>query len=123
MLPANTLERIVLLAAAVSPTYDLRRALQATRGEIVCFYSSHDQIVLNFGTRHFGTIDRVYGPAAGLHGFRVPSMDFSEADLELYRRVVQIPWTSRNLLELNNGSHMGSALPAFLSAEVAPWLR
>jgi pimeloyl-ACP methyl ester carboxylesterase len=123
LLPANTLERIVLLAAAVSPGYDLRRALQATRGEIVCFYSSHDQLILNFGTRNFGTIDRVYGPAAGLHGFKLPTPGMSDADHDLYRRLVQIPWTSRNLLELNNGTHMGSAFPAFLGAEVAPWLR
>ena len=86
------------------------------------FHSPHDQIILNFGTRHFGTIDGVFGPAAGLHGFRLPN-DVSEADRDLYRRLVQIPWTPRNLLELNNGTHMGSALPAFLSAEVAPWLR
>ena len=123
MLPANTLERLVLLAAAVSPTYDLRRALQATHNEIVSFYSSHDQIILNFGTSQFGTIDRVYGPAAGLNGFRPPYANLSAADTDLYRRLVQVPWQSRNLLELNNGTHMGSALPAFLGAEVAPWLR
>src|SRR5205085_469264 len=34
-LPANTLERMILLSAAVSPTIDLRPALRATRGEIV----------------------------------------------------------------------------------------
>jgi Serine aminopeptidase, S33 len=123
LLPACTLERIVLLAPAVSPHYDLCRALQATRGEIVSFHSAHDQIVLNLGTRQFGTIDRVYGPAAGLHGFRAPDADRSADNVELYRRLVQIPWTSRNLLEFNNGSHMGSALPAFLATEVAPWLR
>jgi pimeloyl-ACP methyl ester carboxylesterase len=122
-LPANTLERIVLLAAAVSPTYDLRRALLATHGEIVSFCSAHDQIILNFGTRQFGTIDRVFGPAAGLHGFKAPSQFATAADRDLYRRLVQIPWTSRNLLELNSGTHMGSAFPAFLSTEVAPWLR
>src|ERR1051325_312319 len=41
-LPPNTLERIVLLSAAVSPGYDLRGALRATRGEIVSFYSPFD---------------------------------------------------------------------------------
>jgi hypothetical protein len=40
LLPANTLERIILLSAAVSPTYDLRRALKATRGEIVWHHRS-----------------------------------------------------------------------------------
>src|SRR5439155_12771912 len=38
-LPPNTIERIVLLSAAVSPTYDLRPALRATEHGIVSFYS------------------------------------------------------------------------------------
>jgi pimeloyl-ACP methyl ester carboxylesterase len=124
LLPANMLERIILLSAAVSPTYDLRRALQATRAEIVSFHSPYDQFILNFGTRQFGTIDRVYGPSAGLRGFRLPATNqLSESDRALYRRVVQVPWSSRMLLELNNGSHLGTSLPGFLAAEVAPWLR
>ncbi len=45
-LPPCTLERIILLSAAVTPTYDLRPALRATRGEIVSFYSSNDWLVL-----------------------------------------------------------------------------
>ena len=34
-LPTGTLERLILLSAAVAPSYDLRPALRATRGEIV----------------------------------------------------------------------------------------
>jgi len=124
MLPANMLERIILLSAAVSPSHDLRRALQATRGEIVSFYSPYDQFILNFGTRHFGTIDRVYGPGAGLYGFRLPDINqLSDDDRALLRRVVQIPWNSRMLLELHSGAHVGTSLPGFLAGEVAPWLR
>lgn len=124
LLPANMLERIVLLSAAVSPSYDLRRALQATRAEIVSFHSPYDQFILNLGTRQFGTIDRVYGPSAGLYGFRLPDpAELSEADRALLRRVVQIPWSARMLLEMHNGLHTGTSLPGFLSAEVAPWLR
>ena len=33
LLPPQTLERVILLSAAVSPTYDLRRALEAKRGQ------------------------------------------------------------------------------------------
>ena len=124
LLPANTLERIVLLSAAVSPTYDLRRAMLATRGEIVSFFSPNDQLILNLGTRSFGTMDRVFGPGAGLHGFRLPeSTSLTDADRDLYRRLVQISWSPRMLLELNHGSHVCTALPTFLAAEVAPWLR
>jgi hypothetical protein len=122
MLPANTLERIILLSAAVSPSYDLRRALVATRQEIVSFHSQYDQLMLNLGTRQFGTVDRVYGPSAGLHGFVAPT-ELDAADWALYQRLVQVPWNSRMLLQGHNGMHSGTSLPTFLAAEVAPWLR
>ena len=122
LLPANALERIILLSAAVSPGYDLRQALRATRREIVSYHSSFDQIVLNWGTRQFGTIDRVYGPSAGLHGFEPPP-DLDAEGTMLYRRLVQIPWQSRMLLQGHPGNHVGTSLPSFLAAEVATWLK
>src|SRR5229473_6365752 len=71
-LPPEMIERIILLSPAVSPTYDLRPALRATKREIVSFYSPFDKLVLGWGTSQFGTEDRYYGPSAGLRGFRVP---------------------------------------------------
>jgi hypothetical protein len=112
MLPANTLERMILLSAAVSPGYDLRRALMATRQEIVSFHSPYDQLMLNFGTRGFGTVDRVYGPSAGLRGFVAPT-ELDAADWALYQRLVQVPWNSRMLLQGHNGMHSGTSLPTF----------
>ncbi len=121
-LPANTLERIILLSAAVSPNFDLRPALQATRHEIVSFHSVFDQFLLNWGTSTFGTIDRVYGPSAGLHGFQTPE-DASEQDERLYRRrVVQVPWDPSMLLCGYAGCHMTNSLPCFLRRYVVPWL-
>jgi len=122
MLPPRTLERIILLSAAVSPDYDLRRALQATKGEIVSFYSKHDHFILGWGTSHFGTVDRVYGPSAGLLKFKVPP-DLNEQDRTLYERLVQVPWHPRMICEGNPGMHFGTSLPAFLGKEVAPWLK
>jgi hypothetical protein len=120
-LPPGTLERIILLSAAVSPTYDLRGALRATHGEIISFYSRNDQLILNWGTRNFGTIDRIYGPSAGLQGFVVPS-DFSAEDRALYERLIQVPWSARNIWQGHTGGHSGNSSPAFLANEVAPWL-
>jgi hypothetical protein len=122
MLPPNTLERIVLLSAAVSPTYDLRRALQATKLGIVSFYSKHDHFILGWCTSQFGTVDRVYGPSAGLLKFTIPP-ELNEQDRELYDRLVQVPWNLRMICEGNTGTHMGTSLPAFLGKEVAPWLK
>jgi hypothetical protein len=121
-LPPETLERIVLLSAAVSPDYDLRPALQATRGEIVSFYSERDQLILNWGTRQFGTADRYYGPSAGLRGFTVPK-DLKLPEWSPYHRLVQVPWQPRMILEGHTGSHLGTSLPGFLAQEVAPWLK
>ena len=122
ILPPATLERIILLSPAVSPTFDLRPALRATRGEIVSFCSAHDRIVLDLGTTLFGTVDRSYGPSAGQAGFRAPA-DLDDAGRKLYRRVVQVPWRWENLLEGRGCGHTSTTAPLFLHRYVAPWLR
>jgi hypothetical protein len=121
-LPPGTVERIILLNAAVTPSYDLRPALQATRGELVSFYSAGDWLVLGLGTHQFGTIDRVRGPSAGLFGFVKPA-ELSPVDRALYQRVVQVPWNFGMLCEGYGGGHFGTSYPFFVSKEVVPWLR
>jgi len=122
-LPANTVDRVVLLSAAVAPTFDLRPALRATRRELVSFHSQNDRMILGLGTSKFGTIDRYYGNAAGLNGFVVPEKAGTE-DRQLYQRLIQVPFTSRMLREgAGTGSHASTSMPWFLSSEVVPWLR
>jgi hypothetical protein len=122
LLPPETLERIVLLAAAVSPDYDLRHPLRATRQGIVSFYSPLDRIILHWGTWQFGTIDRFYTASAGCKKFNIPA-DLSPEDRELYQKLVQIPWEPRMMLQGHGGTHSGVHAPGFLMTEVAPWLR
>jgi pimeloyl-ACP methyl ester carboxylesterase len=121
-LPPATLERVVLLSAAVSPTFDLRDALRATRGEIVSFHSRQDRFLLGWFTSQFGTADRVYGPAAGLDGFEPPP-DLDEEGRRLYARLVQVPWRLDSLLRFRGGGHQGTTRPIFLATQVAPWLQ
>jgi hypothetical protein len=121
-LPPATLERIILLSAAVSPGYDLRPALRATRGEVVSFWSRLDVLILGIGTHLFGTVDRIKGPGAGMMGFRAPA-DLDDEGRELYRRLVEIHWRPRMLLQGYLGLHSGNSFPLFLACEVAPWLR
>jgi hypothetical protein len=121
-LPPESLERIILLSPALSPSYDLRPALRATKHEIVSFYSPYDQLVLNWGTSQFGTIDRFYGASAGLRGFVIP-MDQSVEDRVLYDRLVQVKWNPGMILEGHLGIHIGTSMPAFVAKEVAPWLK
>ena len=120
-LPPGTLERVILLAAAVSPEYDLRPALRATRNEIVCFNSTCDILFLSWGTSQFGTADRFYGPAAGLGGFRPPA-DLDDEGRSLYDKVVQVQWRPDHLLLFRGGLHHSSCMPLFLANSVAPWL-
>lgn len=120
--PPGSVQRVILLSSALSPTYDLRPVLAATRGGVVSFHSPRDRLMLNWGTRQFGTVDRHYAPSAGLNGFQVPN-NLNTADQMLYRRLVQIPWNARMLLECNTGGHIGTVFPGFMMAEVAPWLR
>ncbi len=122
-LPANSVDRVILLSAAVSPTFDLRPALRATRREIVSFHSRNDRIWLGWGTTNFGTVDRYYGNSAGLTGFTVPEQ-LNEQDRQLYVRLIQVPFTDRMLREgTSTGGHHSTSMPAFLGAEVLPWLR
>jgi hypothetical protein len=121
-LPPNTLERVILLSAAVRPDYDLRPALRATRCEVVSFYSKHDRLVLGWGTRTFGTVDRIHCASAGKVGFQFPE-DFDSEDRALYQRVVQIPWRPSMLLLGYAGGHSANSWPLFTLVELAPWLR
>jgi pimeloyl-ACP methyl ester carboxylesterase len=120
-LPPASIERMILLAAAVSPTYDLRPALRASRRELVAFSSTYDRLCLDWGTSWLGTADRVYGPAAGLDGFREPA-DLDEAGRQMYRRLVQVPWRLDMLWQGTDGWHNGACMPIFLAHWIAPWL-
>jgi pimeloyl-ACP methyl ester carboxylesterase len=120
-LPAGSLERIVLLSAAVAPDFNLVPALKATRREVVSFNSGGDVFCLGWGTSLFGTVDRVYCPAAGRDGFVVP--EHLDADRRLlYGRLVQVPWHWHRFFEMGAGTHHSSCTPPFLSRHVAPWL-
>ena len=74
-LDEGSVERAVLLAPALSPGYDLTRALWAVRREMVVFWSPLD--VVDPGRRDpmFGTIDRVRTFGAGMLGFTLPGAD------------------------------------------------
>jgi hypothetical protein len=121
-LPRGMIERVILLSAAVSPAYDLRPALRAVKQEIVSFYSPCDRFVLGWGTSHFGTIDRFYGPSAGLLGFQVPK-NLNSEDRALYDRLVQFPWHSGMIWQGHFGGHIANSLPIFMAREVVPWLK
>ena len=120
-LPEDAVEAAVLLSSALSPGYDLSRALRAVRRELVLFWSPLDLIVLGVGTRLFGTIDRVSGVSAGLVGFRQP-VDLDESGRAQYAKLRQIRWSPGMARTGYLGGHVGPDHPAFLGRYVLPIL-
>lgn len=119
-LPPDSLERLVLLAPAVSSGYDLRRALASARQGLDVFTSEHDFLRLGLATVVAGTADGKHQVAAGLHGFDSPSL--SPADAALAGRLRQHPWDPCMAWTGNLGTHMGYCRPAYLRAYVLPLL-
>jgi pimeloyl-ACP methyl ester carboxylesterase len=120
-LPPDTVERIVLLAPAVSSKKDLRTALASTCRGIDVFYSSRDWVCLGLGTLLAGTTDRCWTlEVAGKVGFR--SILNGPEDEALYAKLRQYPWDSSLTWAGHKGGHYGSHQPGFLRAFVLPLL-
>jgi pimeloyl-ACP methyl ester carboxylesterase len=120
-LPAETVDRCILLSSAVSPDYDLLPALCAVRTELVSFWSPRDKLVLGFGTTIFGTADGVSGHSAGLVGFRLPESPDDEAASQ-HRKLRQVEWEPSMRKTMNFGTHIGTSMPQFVRVYVAPLL-
>ncbi|WP_254053598.1 hypothetical protein [Singulisphaera sp. GP187] len=116
------MEAAVLLSPALSPRYDLTPALRAVKREMVVFWSPLDVFVLGFGTRIFGTIDRIKSVSAGLVGFRMQEPRDEAKQLQ-YAKLRQIRWTPAMARTGYLGGHVGPDNPAFLRKYVVPLLR
>jgi hypothetical protein len=120
----HQVERVVMLAPALSPSYDLSRALRAVRREIVVFWSPLDLIILGAGTHLFGTIDRIKTASAGMVGFRVPKDgQLDENKSQQYDKLRQIRWRPRMAATGYIGGHFGPDSPLFLRKYVVPLLQ
>lgn len=117
-LPELSVECAVLLSSALSPGYDLSKALRAVRREMTVFWSPFDVFILGVGTHVFGTVDRVNTVSAGLVGFQKPA----GADDLQYRKLRQIKWSPQMMPTGNLGGHVGVDSPAFLRKYVVPLL-
>ena len=120
-LPVGSVEAVVLLAPAMSPGYDLSRALRAVSREIVVFWSPLDVVVLGAGTWLFKTTDRVRSFSAGMVGFRWPE-GLDDAGRLLYEKLRQVRWRPEMASTGYLGGHVGPDSPAFLRRYVVPLL-
>jgi hypothetical protein len=116
------IDGLILLNGALSPEYDLRKALANCRKGILNSYSRKDSMVLGFGTRFFGTIDRKFCDGCGRVGFKTPA-GLSEEDAKLYAKLTQVEWREEFAHETNHwGGHLSSAREEFLARYIAPWV-
>ncbi len=125
-LPQRTVDRTILLAPALSPQYDLSKALSTIRNDLVVYYSTLDWMILGVGTSLFGTIDRVHGPGAGLVGFQSPTIQKSERDrvsTESSGQIRAIRWHPGMVRAGYLGGHFTIDWPPFLSRYVVPLLQ
>jgi pimeloyl-ACP methyl ester carboxylesterase len=111
---------LVLLGPALSPTYDLRRALRSVQ-RCYAMVSRRDRWMLGAGTRIFGTMDRRFCSAAGRVGFRPPTALSSE-DRSAYDRLREIHWTPLLERDGHHGGHTGWARVSFLRRHLLPIL-
>jgi hypothetical protein len=104
LLPRDVqVESAWMFAPALSPTYDLSKALGHVRGRLYVFSSPYDLAILSGGTRIFGTIDGIKCDAAGLNGFVMPP----GADAGQYRKIAPCPYQLEWAREYGNvGSHI-----------------
>ena len=119
-LPADVkVQGLMMLAPAISPGYDLTRALSHVVGHAFCFCSPNDGLVLGYGTKLFGNIDGVRGEAAGKVGFTPPA----NADKGQYAKLTTQPYNADWMEKYGyGGDHMGLLGRTFARGYIAPLL-
>jgi pimeloyl-ACP methyl ester carboxylesterase len=114
--PPGVIDRVVLIAPALSAGYDIVPALRNVGGLHV-FYSPHDWWYLGVYTQLIGTSDRRWGAASGRVGFQ-PSVD--EAEVHLLDKLYQRPWHPADRFLGNFGGHYGNYQPGFVRTYILP---
>lgn len=118
--PRPIVDNVVLLAPAVSPQYDLRKAIRRAKHGIYHLYSPLDVGLLGLGTTLFGTVDRDHGPSAGAVGFERPAQMATEEWEELQPLLHQIQWSPELVPYGAAGDHAGWSTVWFAEKYLAP---
>lgn len=117
--PDVKVDTVLLLAPALSPTYDLSPALARVTGRLFAFTSPNDIFALGAGTALVGTIDGKKCAAAGKVGFVKPT---EPADDKQYEKLTPRPYDAAWVKYGNIGDHIGVMNPRFVSTILAPVL-
>lgn len=114
--PKLRLRNIILAQPALSPDYDLSRAMSHVSGKLVNFYCPTDWLVLGLGTRTFGTTDRKETESSGKVRFSI-GRDCPYAD-----KVEQRGWDLGWLGAGHFGDHLGILSYGWNRKYVAPYV-
>jgi hypothetical protein len=102
--PGVQIDRLILVAPAISAGYPLEEHVLPHVRDFVVNYASDRDAQIGWGTATFGTIDRVFEVSAGYSGFEVE-----------HPRLVQVRWSDTMRREGHHGNH--------LSYLAQPWQR
>lgn len=118
--PQTTVKAVYLLAPAISPEYDLSKALRHTDEGIWNYYSGADVFFLGVGTAIVGTVDRRHHISAGAIGFNEGNV-MTPATRELYNeKLHEIKYDKAMARSGNPGSHTGWSNSKFVAEWIAP---
>jgi pimeloyl-ACP methyl ester carboxylesterase len=122
MAPELAVDRVVLLAGAVSPLRDLRTVLGRVRVGVWSYYQPQDVVALWAGTLVAGTADGQHTMSAGAVGFwRPPKL--SDEERKLYRdKLVPLPYQAQMARSGNLGGHFQCVGRKFVAQWIAPLL-
>lgn len=111
-LPAGVrVDRLILVAAAISPGFPFSARTLPHVAEFAANFSSERDWQVDWGTRTFGTIDRVKTASAGADGF---SRDDD--------RLLEYRWSRADLLCRHHGHHLSYLRPRWQDAKLLPAL-
>lgn len=105
------LDRLVLVAPAISPSYPIVDAVLPHVSEFLVNYSSSKDLQVGAGTLRFGTIDREFTQAAGASGFAMK-----------HPRIVQWQWTDIDRRLGHAGNHVAYLGRRWQRANLVPVL-
>ncbi len=113
-------DRVILLAPALAPDYDLSPALARVAKRMHVMYSPADVGLMAAGTTVFGTMEGKHSVSAGLVGFEMPE---APTDRAQYTKVRQMKWTlDLAMKSWHLGGHMGWTTTRFARDFLAPIL-
>ena len=106
-----SIDRLVLVAPAISPDYPLSTDVMPHVREYVVSYASERDLQVGWGTRTFGTIDRKNTASAGAIGFA-----------ESHERLLEYRWSEADLAVGHAGNHLAYLSARWQAAKLLPVL-